>query len=141
MGSTSVCMKAFMEACFKPRWEQQLWLNKIAAGFTNSASQSGDKLNTLMDLTVFAMQMGMLWVGVGDLPGNNHSRGTVNDVNRLGSWLGHMGQSNGDQGPQLAPSEGDRRTGERFGLRIATVTAKWRGIAVVAPVLPPWHGQ
>jgi multimeric flavodoxin WrbA len=81
---------------FNP-WRAQAWKDKIAAGFTNSASQSGDTLNTLIDLSVFAAQMGMIWVGVGDPPGNNWSGGPRDDVNRLGTWLGAMSQSNGDR--------------------------------------------
>ena len=71
MGSGSAIYKAFLEAAFRPHWLEQRWKDKVAAGFTNSASQNGDKLCTLLQLTVFAMQMGMIWVGVGDLPGNN----------------------------------------------------------------------
>lgn len=36
--------------------------NKITASFTNSHSLSGDKLNYLMQLVVFAAQHGMIWV-------------------------------------------------------------------------------
>jgi multimeric flavodoxin WrbA len=125
MGSTSAIFKAFMEGAFG-LWFEQRWKDKIAAGFTNSASQSGDKLNVLTDLSIFAVQLSMIWVGVGDPPGNNWSGGTVNDINRLGSWLGLMAQSNGDQGPELAPSQGDRLTAERFGQRVARITKRWR---------------
>jgi NAD(P)H dehydrogenase (quinone) len=97
MGSVSAVFKAFLEAAFQPHWLEQRWKDKIAAGFTNSASQNGDKLSTLFQLTVFAMQMGMIWVGVGDLPGNNWSGGARTDLNRLGTWLGAMGQSNADE--------------------------------------------
>jgi NAD(P)H dehydrogenase (quinone) len=127
MGSVSAIFKAFLEKAFEP-WLEQSWKDKIAAGFTNSASQNGDKLSTLIQLSVFAAQMGMIWVGVGDPPGNNWSGGTVNDVNRLGSWLGAMGQSNGDQGPELTPSQGDRLTAERLGKRVAGVTQRWMGV-------------
>ncbi len=74
---------------FQPHWLEQRWQDKVAAGFTNSASQRGDKLSTLMQLNVFAMQMGMILAGVGDLPGNNWSGGARTDLNRLGTWLGH----------------------------------------------------
>lgn len=84
MGMVSARLKAFLEWAFNP-WRAQAWKDKIAAGFTNSASQSGDKLNTLIDLAVFAAQMGMIWVGVGDPPGNNWSGGSRDDVNRLGT--------------------------------------------------------
>jgi multimeric flavodoxin WrbA len=60
MGSASAIFKAFLEAAFKPHWLEQRWKDKIAAGFTNSASQNGDKFSTLLQLTVFAMQMGMI---------------------------------------------------------------------------------
>ncbi len=33
--------------------------------------------------------MGMILVGVRDLPGNNWSGGARTDLNRLGTWLGH----------------------------------------------------
>jgi NAD(P)H dehydrogenase (quinone) len=124
MGSASAIYKAFLEKAFDP-WLGQKWKDKIAAGFTNSASQNGDKLSTLIQLSIFAAQMGMLWVGVGDPPGNNWSGGSTKDVNRLGSWLGAMGQSNGDQGPDIAPSQGDRSTAERLGRRVAGVTLRW----------------
>jgi NAD(P)H dehydrogenase (quinone) len=126
MGSVSSIFKAFLERAFEP-WLEQKWKDKIAAGFTNSASQNGDKLSTLIQLSIFAAQMGMLWVGVGDHPGNNWSGGSVDDVNRLGSWLGAMGQSNGDQGIDVAPSQGDRLTAERLGRRVAGVTLRWLG--------------
>ena len=61
MGSASAIFKTFLEAAFSPHWLEQSWKDKIAAGFTNSASQNGDKLSTLLQLTVFAMQMGMIW--------------------------------------------------------------------------------
>ena len=70
MGSASAPFKAFMDASSKV-WAAQGWKDKIAAGFTNSASQSGDKLATLQQLAIFAAQHGMMWVGLGLLPGNN----------------------------------------------------------------------
>lgn len=126
MGSVSAIFKAFLEKAFEP-WKDQIWKDKIAAGFTNSASQNGDKLSTLIQFAIFAAQMGMIWVGVGDPPGNNWSGGTVNDVNRMGSWLGTMGQSNGDQDASVTPSQGDRITAERLGQRVASITHQFLG--------------
>lgn len=123
MGSGSAVFKAFLEAAFRPHWFEQRWKDKIAAGFTNSASQSGDKLSTLLQLAVFAMQMGMIWVGVADLPGNNWSGGSRNDLNRLGTWVGAMGQSNADES---APSVGDIETAERLGHRVALISRRFR---------------
>src|ERR1700757_3373941 len=121
MGSASAVFRAFLEAAFQPHWLEQRWKDKVAAGFTNSASQNGDKLCTLFQLSVFAMQMGMIWVGVGDLPGNNWSGGARSDLNRLGSWVGAMGQSNADEDK---PSIGDIDTAERLGARIALITRR-----------------
>lgn len=101
------------------------WKNKIAGGFTNSGSQSGDKLNSLTDLAVFAMQHAMIWVGLDLLPGNNHSKGSVGDLNRLGAFLGAMAQSNVDEGPDLAPPTADRDTAEHYGRRVAEVAKIW----------------
>lgn len=89
MGSVSGPFKTWMDTTSKV-WGQ--WNGKLAAGFTNSASQSGDKLNSLVQLAIFAAQHGMIWVSLGLMPGNNNSKGSVNDLNRLGSFLGAMAQ-------------------------------------------------
>ncbi len=117
-------MKAFMEETSK-HWATLKWRDKIAGGFTNSASQSGDKLNTLTDFVIFVMQHGMIWVGLDLLPGNNSSKGSVEDLNRLGSFVGAMAQSNADEGPDVAPPRADRKTAERYGRRIAEVARDW----------------
>ena len=43
-------------------WFEQKWADKLAAGFTNSGSQNGDKQNTLVDIATFAAQHGMVWI-------------------------------------------------------------------------------
>jgi len=123
MGSVSAPFKAFMDATSKI-WMQRGWKDKIAAGFTNSGSQSGDKLNSLVQLMIFAMQHGMVWVGLDHLPGNNSSTGSVEDLNRLGSFMGAMAQSNVDQGPDVAPPEADRKTAALLGARVAAMAAR-----------------
>ena len=123
MGSASAIFKSFLEAAFRPHWLEQRWKDKVAAGFTNSASQNGDKASTLYQLLTFAMQMGMIWVGVGDLPGNNWSGGARSDLNRLGSWIGAMGQSNADE---KLPSVGDVDTAQQYGHRIALITKRFK---------------
>ena len=124
MGSVSAKMKAFMEETSK-YWATLKWRDKIAGGFTNSAAQSGDKLNTLTDFVIFAMQHGMIWVGLDLLPSNNSSKGSVEDLNRLGSFLGAMAQSNADEGSDIAPPHADRETAERYGRRIGEVARDW----------------
>lgn len=124
MGSVSGQFKSFMDASSKA-WFTQGWKDKIAAGFTVSGSQSGDKLNTLIQMSVFAAQHGMVWVGTGMMPGNNSSEGSVEDLNRLGSYLGLMAQANADQGADVAPPATDHRTAEAFGARIAEAAKRW----------------
>lgn len=123
MGSVSAPFKAFMDYTSQV-WYGRGWKDKVAGGFTNSASQSGDKFNTLAQLATFAAQHGMIWVGLDLLPGNNNSKGSVNDLNRLGSFLGAMAQSNADEGPDKGPIASDLDTAKHLGKRVATVTAQ-----------------
>lgn len=124
MGSLSAPFKAFMDATSNPIWYKQIWKDKVAAGFTNSGSQSGDKLNSLIQLAIFAAQHGMLWIGLGLMPGNNSSTGSVEDLNRLGSFLGAMAQSNSDQNAEVAPISSDLKTAEALGARVAAIAQK-----------------
>ena len=119
MGSASAGFKEFMDATSRI-WLAQGWKNKVAGAFTNSGNQSGDKLATLYQLMTFAMQHGMVWAGLDVLGGNNSSRGGVDDLNRLGSWVGAMAQSNTDQGID-GVEESDLRTAHRLGARVAEV--------------------
>lgn len=127
MGSVSAQFKAFMDASSK-QWFMQKWHNKLAAGFTNSGSQSGDKLNSLIQMMIFAMQHGMIWVGLDVPAGNNSSKGAVTDLNRLGSYSGAMAQSNSDQGPDVAPPQADRATAERLGQRVAEIAKNYKRV-------------
>lgn len=124
MGSATAKFKEFMESSSK-RWYTQVWKDKLAGGFTCSASQNGDKANTLLQLFIFAQQHGMLWMGPGLMPGNNHSGGTVADLNRLGCQWGAMAQSNADQGAE-AMQESDLQTAEALGKRIAEMALRFK---------------
>lgn len=67
MGGASAGFHTFAEAT-SGRWAEARWADKLAAGFTNSASKSGDKNNTLAFLAAFAAfaaQHRMLWVSPG----------------------------------------------------------------------------
>ena len=125
MGAVSGPFKTFMDATAKI-WYGRGWQDKLAAGFTVSASQSGDKLATLQQLSVFAAQHGMVWVGLGLLPGNNNSKGSVNDLNRLGSFLGAMAQANADEGAEVTPPQSDRDTAAHLGRRVAEAAQRWK---------------
>ncbi|MEO9460365.1 MAG: flavodoxin family protein [Lentilitoribacter sp.] len=124
MGTISAEFKAFMDAS-SSKWMQQGWKDKIAGGFTNSASQVGDKTGTLQALSVFAAQHGMVWVGLDLPPGNNSSEGTDNSLNRMGASLGAMAQSLADQGPDVSPPDADQKTAHYYGARIAQAAIRW----------------
>ena len=121
MGTASGAFHVFAEATSK-RWQQGTWHNKLAAGFTNSGSKSGDKLHTLMFFTVLAAQLGMHWVGLGLPAGWNSTGGSENDLNRLGFSLGAAAQSNADEGPQ-AVHKADIATAEHLGRRVTQTAA------------------
>ncbi len=124
MGGPSAEFTKFKEWSSK-HWMARAWQNKLAAGFTNSASWNGDKQNTLVQLLTLAMQHGMVWVGLGLAPGYNHSKGSIEDLNRLGASIGAMGQSNADQGVE-GTAASDFRTMEALGKRVAEAAVRWQ---------------
>jgi multimeric flavodoxin WrbA len=127
-GAPSARFKQFCEESTKPVWSRMKWRDKLAAGFTNSGAQNGDKLHSLISMALFAAQHGMLWVGLDLMPGNDSSRGSVHDLNRLGSWLGAMAQSNGDQGPDDTPIKSDLDTAAYLGQRVAETVRRSQAV-------------
>jgi NAD(P)H dehydrogenase (quinone) len=122
MGSVPWQFKKFADASSK-LWYTQAWKNKIAAGFTNSASMNGDKLSTLHYLFTFAMQHSMIWVGTGMMPSNSKGA-TRNDVNYVASSSGAMASTPSDAGvDEMLP--GDLETARLFGERVAAITAQF----------------
>lgn len=118
MGGPSWQFKKFADASSKI-WAEDGWRDKLAAGFTNSGSISGDKDSTISYLFTLAMQHNMLWVGTGLKPSNT-LEAQRNDLNYLGAFSGLMSQSPVDAGPEEAPPQGDLRTARHFGRRVAT---------------------
>jgi len=114
MGGPAAQFMAFADATVE-RWSEQKWRDKWAAGFTTSGALSGDKFNTLQYFHTLAMQHGMIWIGLGELPAQ------PNGVNRLGSWGGVMAQS-ADDSADVVPE--DKLTGELLGKRVATFALK-----------------
>lgn len=114
MGSASWQFKKFADASSK-RWFISAWKDKVAGGFTISASPSGDKLMTIQTFITLAMQQGMIWVG----------QPAMNDgtINRLGSNSGLMSQV-GPTSPAADIPQGDLDTATQYGQRLAAVTAK-----------------
>ncbi len=125
MGSLSGPFKMFMDATSKI-WFGGGWKDKIAGGFTNSASFSGDKLSSLIQLAVISAQHGMIWVGQSEMPAQPsvpHQR-DPNSVNRIGSFLGLMTQAENDA-PNVTPPAGDLKTAEIYGARVANAAKRW----------------
>ena len=123
MGGPSWQFKRFADASSKP-WFGSKWKNKVAAGFTNSASMNGDKLSTLHYMITLSMQQGMVWVGTGMAPANSKAAAR-NDVNWLGSYAGAMAQSPSDSSAEEGPPPGDLETARLFGARVAETAARW----------------
>ena len=111
MGTASGAFHQFAEATSK-RWFTDAWQDKLAAGFTNSGSKSGDKGHTLQFFQTLAAQHGMHWVNLGLKPGWNSTAGSEYDLNRLGFFAGAGAQTNSDAGPRRRPQgrHSDRRT-------------------------------
>lgn len=117
-GSVSARFKQFMEDSTRPVWVPQKWRNKMAAGFTNSGAMHGDKLQSLITMTLFAAQHGMVWVGLDLFPGKQPE-----DLNRVGAWLGAMAQSD-DAAPEVTPPESDLKTAAYLGQRVAELSTQ-----------------
>ncbi|MFF8597778.1 flavodoxin family protein [Streptomyces sp. NPDC015232] len=118
MGTASGAFHQFAEATSK-RWFTDAWKDKLAAGFTNSGSKSGDKLHTLQFFQTLAGQHGMTWVNLGLKPGWNTTEASENDINRLGFFSGVGAQTFNDLGPD-GVHKADLATAEHLGRRVAT---------------------
>lgn len=124
MGNVSAGFQAFAEKSSK-RWFEMKWKDKLAAGFVNSGAQNGDKHQGIHAMFGLSQQHGMVWVGLGLHPGNNNSKGSLEDLNRLGGFAGAYAQSNIDEGPDVVPPATDRRTAAHLGRRVAEATLRW----------------
>ncbi|MDR3523129.1 MAG: flavodoxin family protein [Acetobacteraceae bacterium] len=125
MGGPAWQFKRFADASSKP-WFSQLWKDKIAGGFTNSATMNGDKASTIQYFMTFAMQHSMIWLGTGLMPSNSKAA-TRNDINYVGGFSGALAVSPSDSSPDEGPLPGDLETAKLFGARIAGYAVKTRG--------------
>jgi multimeric flavodoxin WrbA len=114
MGTVSWQFKKFADATSK-QWFGSAWKDKVAGGFTISASPSGDKLSTIQYFITLAMQQGMVWVGQPAMNDGN--------INRLGSNSGLMAQV-GPTSPAADIPQGDLDTAKAYGERVAAMAAK-----------------
>ena len=125
MGGPAWQFKKFADASSKP-WFMQQWKDKVAGGFTNSASMNGDKFLTISYFMTLAMQHSMVWIGTGLMPANSKAA-TRNDVNYVAGYSGALAQSPSDSSPDEAPLPGDLETAKLFGARVAGYAVKTRG--------------
>jgi NAD(P)H dehydrogenase (quinone) len=118
MGGPSGQFKCFADAT-GGIWYQQLWKDKLAAGFSASATPSGDKLNTIEYFFLLSQQHSMLWIGTGLLP---FAEGRLN---RYGFFSG-VGAATGQEPPSVKPDADDRDTAAHLGKRVAQAAARWK---------------
>jgi NAD(P)H dehydrogenase (quinone) len=116
MGGPAGQFKTFADAT-AAKWFTSAWRDKIASGFSVSNSPAGDKFSTLQYFHTLAMQHGMVWIGLGELPMQ------PNGVNRLGSFAGATAQA-GHESPDEKPNAEDKLTGEILGKRVAEFAVK-----------------
>ncbi|MEM1049210.1 MAG: flavodoxin family protein [Pseudomonadota bacterium] len=122
MGGPAWQFKKFADASSKP-WFVSAWKDKVAGGFTNSASVNGDKFSTIAYFITLSQQHGQIWVGTGLMPANNKENGP-DDVNWTAGFSGALAISPADASPEEAPRAGDLETARLLGKRIAEFTLK-----------------
>lgn len=122
MGGPAWQFKKFADASSKP-WFTQAWKDKIAAGFTNSASTNGDKFSTISYFFTLSQQHGQIWIGTGLLPSNAKANGP-DDVNWTAGFAGALAISPSDASADEAPRKGDLETARLLGKRVAEFAVK-----------------
>ena len=118
MGGAASQFKAFADATSE-LWCQQLWADKLAAGFTCGSAPNGDQSSTLHYFFTLACQHGMLWVSIDAAHGY-----TSNEVNRLGSQVGVVAHVEG-----VKVHDADKKTAVYLGQRVAKLTTKMRAVS------------
>jgi NAD(P)H dehydrogenase (quinone) len=116
MGGPSGPFKMFADATSKA-WFTGAWKDKIAAGFTNSLSNAGDKNSTLSYLATLAAQQEMIWVSLG-------IKNNFVDTNKNGYYLG-LGTQSDNVSAEEAPRADELETARLFGARVAQAVLRW----------------
>ncbi|MCV4344457.1 flavodoxin family protein [Pseudomonas capsici] len=124
MGGPAWQFKKFADASSK-LWMKQGLKDKIAAGFTNSASVNGDKFSTIQYMWTLSQQHGQIWVGTGLMPANKTDSGPA-DINWSGGFAGALAISPSDASADDAPRSGDLKTAELFGQRVVEVARRFK---------------
>ena len=136
IGSVSSEFKKFVERLAGEIWLKRRWANKLAAGFPVSGGLSGDKLACLSQMTIFAAQMGMIWVNVPYLRTRTSEGGAELCLNRMSGYLGLMAQADALKEAGEAIPRDDHATAEYFGEHIAMVARQFALGRSQAPALP-----
>ena len=124
MGGPAWQFKKFADDSSKV-WFTQGWKDKVAAGFTNSASLNGDKGSTIAYFITFAMQHGQVWLGTGVMPANTKAHGP-DDTNWTAGSSGALAVSPSDASPEEAPRKGDLEAARLLGARAAGYALRTR---------------
>ena len=119
MGMAAWQFKKFADESSGP-WFHGKWRDKVAGGFTVSASVNGDKHSTLAYFVTLAQQHAQIWVGSGLKPRNAKEHGP-SDVNWTAGYTGVLGIAPSDASPEEAPRAGDLESGRIYGRRIAHI--------------------
>jgi multimeric flavodoxin WrbA len=125
MGGPPWQFKKFADAT-SDMWVQREWQDKLAGGFTTSATINGDKGETLAYFITLANQHGMIWVSLGQASPNTSQHGPE-DMNWTGGNGGAMAIAPSDAGPEAAPGAGDLASARAYGKRIAELAARFKG--------------
>lgn len=107
-------------------WVRRGWQDKLAGGFTTSATVNGDKGETLSYFITLANQHGMLWVSLGQGSPNASHHGP-GDMNWTGGNGGAMAIAPSDLEAGQAPGAGDLASARAYGLRIAQLVQRFAG--------------
>ena len=116
MGAPAWQFKKFADASSK-LWFAQAWKDKVAAGFTNSASVNGDKAGTISYFFTLSQQHSQIWIGLGLMPSNTKAHGP-DDLNWTAGMAGALAISPSDASPEEAPGRGDLDTARSLGRRV-----------------------
>jgi|TARA_R100000005_G_scaffold94926_2_gene74530 multimeric flavodoxin WrbA len=122
MGGPAWQFKKFADESSK-QFASKVWKDKIAGGFTTSASVNGDKFNTILYFFTLSQQQGQIWVGTSLHAANKMEHGP-DDVNWTAGYSGALAIAPADSSPEQAPPAGDLETARLYGERIATIAAK-----------------
>jgi NAD(P)H dehydrogenase (quinone) len=117
MGGPAWQFKKFADSSAKAFFARR-WKDKLAAGFTNSASVNGDKYSTIQYFWTLSQQHGQIWIGTGLLPANSKAHAPA-DVNWTAGFAGALAISPSDASPDEAPPSGDLETAKLLGKRVA----------------------